>query len=354
MKVATLLGSTIDEALRVYVNAVSASVCASLTVVAVTGLSLYFVFMAYAVIRGDESNPLGKISKDLVRIGILLTLALTAGAYQSVVIGGADALAGDLSSALSRGDASSPWEAIDKANAGCVVPAGETTCLPYDTVFMHLAEKNKSPLSGLLDFSYFISFIIIALALMVVTLLCVLPLMLASVGLALMLAIGPVFILLGIWPATQRYTQAWLSTAIGFVLTKVLVTAICTLIPSMFERIINFSMKELQIPDASPIGLAMGILIVAIALGFAAMHVSAMGAQLAGGGAGLDSKGVGGMVTQLLLAKTFAKATGDGKDKEKERENTASGKPSLGARLGLAAGRSTSNILSALARKQGK
>ena len=181
--------------------------------------------------------------------------------------------------------------------------------------------------------------------------------MLANVGLAIMLSIGPVFILLAIWPATQKYMQAWLGAAIGFILTKVLITAICTVIPTIFEQIINSSMKGMQDKTLSPVGLSMTVLVVAFSLGFAALHASSLGAQLAGGGASMDSKGVGGMITQLLVAKMFSKNNTDtDKDKNKEtdaeQKNSASDKPTLGARAGFAAGRTTGNILNALGRKR--
>jgi type IV secretion system protein VirB6 len=362
MKVASVVGAKVEEALQTYVNGVSASVSGSLALVAVTGLSIYFVFMAFAITRGDESNPLSKITKDFVRIGILLSMALVAGNYQSYVVEGANALTQDLSAAISRGAASSPWQAIDTAVGGCVVPAGETMCLAYDSVMMFLAEKKKSAMFGLPNVDYMIAFMLIALALMVIAALCVVPVLLATVGLALMLAVGPVFILLAIWPATQKFTQAWLSSAIGFLLTKVLVTAICTLIPSIFGSIIDASMSELQSVDAGPIGLSMGILVVAVALGFTALHASSMGAQLAGGGASLDSKGVGSMLTQLALAKIFSQPKdpkndpeggGNSQDKPGGPTNSVSGTPSMASRVGLTAGRATANVLNALGRKKG-
>ncbi len=365
MKIAALLESKIDGVLSGYVNGTSAAVAGYAGGIAVVGLTIYLVYMSYASARGDLSEPLSKITKDLMKIALVLTVALGGGAYQEYVIGFANGITSDLTSALTHGAAKTVGGAIDYANSGCVTLPTGTECISYDSVFLEMAIAKKT-WAGIPDPLYTLVFLIIALAQLLVSVLCILPIILAKTGMALMLALGPIFVLLALFPITTKYFEAWLAALIGFVMTQVLVAGICSVVPEIFKNFLDKAVQQGAVGDATVLADSLAVLIVAISLGFSALHASQKGAQLAGGGMSMDSKGLGGMVTQAVMNRLIqgplgGGVPGDGKSDSSGSENSASSTPSKAYSAGYAVGRApyttgkaVGNILNALDKRKGK
>ncbi len=364
MKIATFLETQLDEVLRIYVNGTSATVSAYAGSIAAVGLTIYFVYMSYASARGDLSEPLSKITKDLMKIALVLTVALGGGAYQQYVISFANGITSDLASAVTGGAAKSVGAAIDYANSGCVVLPKAPDCIPYDSVFLKLAIDRENSF-GIPDPLYAIVFVIVALAQLLITALCILPMILSKVGMALMLGMGPIFVLMALFPVTTKYFEGWVSALLGFVLTQVLVSAICSVVPTIFQGLLDKAVKGGAIGDTAVLSDALGVLIAALGLGFSALHASQKGAQLAGGGMAMDSKGLGGMVTQAVMNRMIqGRVGGDpsaGGQSPSGGENSASSAPGKAYAVGQAVGRApyttgkaVGNILNALDKRRGK
>lgn len=363
MIITTSIEEKLDKILAIYVTGTSQAVSQYAASIAAVSLTIYFTYMSYAAARGDLSEPLSKITKDLLKIGLVLSVALGGGAYQQYVIGFANSIISDLTNVLTQGGAQSVGAAIDFANSGCVVLQPRPDCVPYDAVFLTLATGNEN-WWGLPDPLYTVAFVLVMLSQLTITVLCLLPMMLSKVGMSLMLAIGPIFVLLAIFPVTLKYFEAWLAALIGFVMTLVLVAAICSVIPMIFKDFLTSAVKAVPQGDASVISDAFALLIASIGLGFTALHASQKGAQLAGGGMSMDSKGLGGMLTQSILNRVVQGRADGGARHSNEasatQQNSASQEPSTAYRAGRAlartpynSGRIVGNILNALNRKKG-
>ena len=305
---------------------------------------------------------MGKLTKDLVKISLILTVALGGGAYQQYVIGFAYGLVSDLTSVLTLGEAKTVGAAIDYANSGCVVLPPKSDCVPYDAVYLSLAIGREN-WWGIPDPLYTVAFLLVFLSQLIITVLCLIPVILSKVGMSLMLGIGPVFVLLAIFPSTVKYFESWLSALIGFVMTLVLVAAICSVIPMIFREFLITAVRDGPQGDLSVLSDVFALLIVSIALGFTALHTSQLGAQLAGGGVAMDGKGVAGRLTEKLI-RTLTKDTSDRaasskSDAAAEQTNSVSQQPSRAYQVGRALGRTpynsgrvVGNILRALDRQK--
>ncbi len=365
MKVLTVLEAKVDEVLALYVNGTSAAVSGYAGGIAAVGLTIYFVYMSYAAARGDLTEPFSKLTKDLMKIALVLTVALGGGAYQQYVIGFAHGIISDLTSVVTLGEAKTVGAAIDYANSGCVVIPGKPECISYEGVFLNLA-VGKANWMGIPDPLYTICFFAVVLAQLTISVLCILPVLLAKIGLAVMLGIGPIFVLLALFPITTKYFESWLAALIGFVLTQVIVAAICSVIPMIFKGLLDTAIQEGIKGDVSVLSDALAVLIAAIGLGLTAMHASQKGAQLAGGGVSMDSKGLGGMAAQSFLNRIIqgrigGNPAGVAAVASQKPQNSASSEPGSGYATGHAAGRApynagrvVGNILSALDKKRGK
>lgn len=361
MKITSVLEAKVDEVLALYVNGTSAAVSAYAGGIAVVSLTIYYMYMSYAAARGDLSEPLSKITKDLLKISLVLGIALGGGAYQQTVIVFANAIISDMTSILTQGGAKTVGAAIDYANTGCTVLPKSPECISYDAVFLKLAVNNQN-WWGIPDPLYTVTFLIVALAQILISVLCILPVILAKVGMSLMLGIGPLFLLLAIFPVTVKYFEAWVSALLGFVITQVLVAAVCSVVPMIFKGLLQQAIEGGAKGDVSVLADALAVLIAAIGLGFTALHASQKGAQLAGGGMAMDSKGLGGMVTQSVMNRLIqGRSDGPSKnqnDKSSNTENSASQESSGAYRAGRAVGRApynsgriVGNILNALERR---
>ncbi len=364
MKIASVLEAKVDEVLAQYINGTSAAVSSYAGSIAAVGLTIYFVYMSYAAARGDLSEPFSKLTKDLMKIALVLTVALGGGAYQQYVIGFAHGIVNDLTSVVTLGEAKTVGAAIDFANSGCVVLPGKPDCISYDGVFLTLAIGQPNWM-GMPDPLYTVVFLIILLAQLIISVLCILPVILSKVGMAVILGIGPIFVLLALFPVTVKHFEAWLAALIGFVLTLVLVAAVCSVVPMIFKGLLDTAIQEGVKGDVSVLTDALAVLIAAVGLGFTALHASQKGAQLAGGGMAMDSKGLGGMAAQSVMNRIVQGRVGGGPsaggNATSKPENSASsssgGAYAVGNAVGKApysAGRVVGNILNALDKKRGK
>jgi type IV secretion system protein VirB6 len=358
--VATKLESQLNTALMTYVTSVSQALTPYAAGIAVTGTSLYFVYLGYASARGDVNEIMSKLMKDVFNMLLVAMVALNFGNYQNFVIEGMNALMSDMISRVTLGSGSTVGATIDHIFSDCYTIPGDSECTLTDLVYFKLALKNTNQL-GIPDMSYLIAGLLLGVAEMVIVVCCLLPLLLSKTALAVFLAIGPVFILCLMWPATKNYFNSWLSAALGNVLTMIIIAAICSIVPRMFEQLLNDGFNGAYSKDIGfqVIGQTLILLIAALGLGLTALKASQMGAQLAGGGVAMDGSGMGGMVTNVWSNLKGSK-TGGSNDKDKSgnsdttstNNNSAKEGSTTGYKAGNMAGRAVGNVLEALNKRK--
>jgi type IV secretion system protein VirB6 len=384
MQVVQHLEQQLDTALLLYVSATSQAMTNYLVPIAVTGTTIYYTMMGYAMARGDVSEPMSKLTKDVFTMLLVATVALVGGNYQNFVIGGFNAILSDLVSLVTvHGNGAPPMtsvgQAIDFIFEGCITPPGESRCLSWDSVLWFLAWKYR--VAGFIpDLSWLWASILAGLAEDAIIVCCMLPYLLSKMALAVFLAIGPPFVLCLMWPSTRKYFDGWFSATLGNVMTLVIIAAICSVVPTIFRQYVVDAFNGITAEGVDVVARIDMLLVVALGMGFVALHASQKGAALAGGGVAMDSKGIGGMITQALITKAaFAMGGGKGADaggdKGNDKEKPPGGDgtdtneikpgPSMGYRaatgVGKAAGsaarhsaRTLSNVLGALSKKNTK
>jgi type IV secretion system protein VirB6 len=348
------LEGEIDRALGVYVTSASANLAAGLGVFAALGLTIYFMVLGLAVARGDVQQPMSKVVKDSLSMVIIAVIGIGAGVYQQQVVGAVYGVLEFLVSKMTSGGARTVGQAISMifaTDSGSVVVDGKPVSV--DNALWVIALQNSNSL-GIPQLTYMFANFCVWIATVVVSVLCVLPWLLSKVGIAIGLAVGPLFIMLGMFPQTRNYFASWLSNVLGNVFTGMLVATICSLMPTVFITILTKSLAGAGTDSYSPMAMGLGMLIVGIGLGFAALQVSQMGAQLAGGGMAMDSKGLAGAVVQSLI---FSRAKGGSTDKGSTgATNSVESSPSygFGHQKGQQARQRVGQILSGISKRGGK
>jgi type IV secretion system protein VirB6 len=360
MGMATFLETQLDTALATYVTATSQGMTGYVTSLAIALTSLYWLFFGLAAMRGDVSEPMSKITKDVVSMLLVAMVIHTAGNYQSYVIEVSQALVSDLTSRMSGGAASSPGALIDAIFADCITPPGESKCLPADTVFGFLAVKHSNGW-GIPDMSFFLAQVFMGLSEVVIVVLCLIPILLSKVALAIYLAIGPFFIMLAMFPQSRSYFNSWLSGALGNALTLVIVAGICSIVPLIMKKIIDDAFTA-GLSGVEVLNRTLGALIAALGLGLTALKASQMGAQLAGGGVAMDGGNwlgsLGNMYTNLKGRTQGNSSDSNSKDSSSSTNSVNKGATksyAVGNAAGKVAGlskRAASNVLGALSKRK--
>lgn len=221
----------IDGYMTTYVGGTSAAVMGAFGGLAYTLLVLYTVFWGLAMLRGAISEPVNDGLFRILRMFVITGIAINAGRYSTFV---------------------SDWlwntpEALSNVIAtGSGQPAGNVLYL--DSMMSEIFDigqaywvKASSLGSMIPDIGLMSCALLIWATGMAATGIGAALLLLSKVLLAVVLAIGPIFILMTLFDVTRRFFDMWLGQAINFVLVPVLSAALIRLMFGIIEAFMGVS-----------------------------------------------------------------------------------------------------------------
>lgn len=230
-------------------------------------LVLYVVLYGYLVLRGGIEAPVLEFAYRAIKLGILVMLVRNAGDYRAFVTDVFfTSLPQEISTALNTGPvpSASTFDALlDKGQASAnQIWTRSSWPLDIPTAF-----------GGLL--MIVITFVVAAIGYVVS--------LYARVALAIILALGPIFIALAMFQSTRRFTEAWIGQLVNFVILQILVVAVGSLLITALDT--SFTTVEAY-EDVLMRPIAIG------AIGIASFYVfyqlPGIAASLAAGGATLS------------------------------------------------------------------
>jgi type IV secretion system protein VirB6 len=262
------LETAVDTLLANYVTAKSAAVSAAIAPIALTGVTVYVLLMGYAIMRGEAHDSLHTFVWRSAKIAFVAGLALSAAEFQSSVIGLVEGIQGALTQALSGAP-----------TLGVLIDDVERPYIALQTALWD--QSLPTGIQILPSFSLIFAAVLVALAQFVLFIIAFGMYLLAKVALALVLAVGPAFILCAMFPATQRFAESWLGQALNFALLNVLIAASIAMLTQFAS---DFAGRMVGQIDAISILTDVGALLMATcAMGVVLLNLERLASALAGG-----------------------------------------------------------------------
>ena len=182
-------------------------------------LTLYVVLYGYLVLRGSVHEPILEFAFRAMKLAIIVMLVRNAGEYQTYVTNiFFEALPREISQALNSGAApsASTFDSLLDKGQKCAREIWSRSTWPVDIV---------TGIGGMMAIGA--SFTVAAIGYIVS--------LYARLALAIVLAIGPIFVALAMFPSTRRFTESWIGQLANFVILQVLVVAIGSLLVTCID-----------------------------------------------------------------------------------------------------------------------
>lgn len=177
-------------------------------------LTLYVVLYGYLVLRGTVQEPILEFAFRAIKLAIIVMLVRNASDYQIYVTGiFFETLPKEIAEALNSGTSpsASTFDSLLDKGQNCAYEIWSRASWPIDIV---------TGIGGMLVIGA--SFLVAAIGYIVS--------LYARLALAIVLAIGPIFIALAMFQSTRRFTESWIGQLVNFVILQVLVVAIGSLL----------------------------------------------------------------------------------------------------------------------------
>ena len=182
-------------------------------------VTLYVVLFGYLILRGSVQEPILEFAFRAIKLAIIVMLVKNAGEYQTYVTNiFFDVLPREIAQALNTGttpSASTFDSLLDKGQASAT-DIWARASWPVDIV---------TGVGGMMVIG--VSFLVAGIGYVVS--------LYARLALAIVLAIGPIFIALAMFQSTRRFTEAWIGQLANFVILQVLVVAVGALLISCLD-----------------------------------------------------------------------------------------------------------------------
>ena len=269
--------SYMDAVTTKYMTDGAASVAGSLQSVAYTLLTIYVILWGWSMIRGLVSEPITDAVSRILKMTFIITFATNSAMY-----------ANDIATFLYD------WP---PAMAGVIsgTPATSITQL-LDQIAangLDLASQSWQAASIANMGAYFVSIILFAVTI-IITSITAFIIISAKLGLALLLALGPLFILMMLFEVTREYFSKWLSAVFTSGVTIVLVSMAATLFFKYFAA--TFASASTEAAGNGGIVTLTGIapaIVFGLISGFFILGIPSFASSLGGSFSGASAHGLG-------------------------------------------------------------
>lgn len=262
----------LNNALTTYVSDVATNITSAITPVATTLLLIYIVLWGWATMRGMISEPITDGITRMVKLSVVYALAISIGNYNAFI----STFLWDTPDALSSIIASGYSDPISNTNFLDQL-MGKT----YDFGRTYWDKANSS-LGMTPDFGMLATALVVWGAGLIATAYGAFLLVISKMALAILLGIGPIFVLLLMFESTKKFFESWLGQAINYVALVVLTASAIKLIFTILQKYLDANPSSAADPSISAALPAIAICAIAALV---MMQLSSVASALGGGAA---------------------------------------------------------------------
>jgi type IV secretion system protein VirB6 len=278
----------LNNSLATYIGDVAGDVIGSISGVAYSMLMIYMMLWGWTMLRGMISEPITDGITRIVRLAVITGIALNLGRYGTYISNflwnTPDAMASIVASGYSS--SGNNVQFLD----GLMSKLYDLGNAFYEAAF---ARPGLFP-----DFGKLVTAFLIWIAAVVATAYGAFLLALSKMALAILLGIGPVFILLLVFDGTKRFFEAWLGQALNYVFLVILTAGAIKLMMTIIVQYLNVAAVGAMAKPSTDLALPTIVLCLISAL--VMMQLPSIASAL-GGGAAISTLGAAGW--------TYGKAT---------------------------------------------
>lgn len=220
------LFTKLNTGLGTYWQDVASDISGSIAPVATTLVTIYVMLWGWSMIRGAIQEPVIDGFTRITRLTVITAIALSTGYYNSMLANmlwnSPEALAGIVAGGS---DSTTSMQFLDDLMS---------QFYDFGQVYNDAAHADTG-ITGIPDLSLWITAVAIWLAGILATGYAAFLLALSKMALAIILGIGPIFILLTIFEPTKRFFEAWMGQALNYVFLVLLTAGAIKLIMSIIE-----------------------------------------------------------------------------------------------------------------------
>ena len=333
----TALMEAVTSPLQTYISSTSASIIGTITPVATTLLMIYIMFWGWSMIRGVITEPITDGITRIVKLTIICAIALTVGLYSQFLVDWLWQSPDSMASIIAGGNQSDKISFLDTIFEKLWI---------YSKKWEQAAEDNAYSI-GIPDIPCLIVSWLIRIASVILTGYAGFLFVLAKMALAVILAVGPIFILVLMFESSKRFFDSWIGQALNFGFVIILTSAILKLTGSYLDSSINTAVSTMN-SGKPPFVDAIMLLAVCAVIFLLLLQVSSIAAALSGGTAVSTMGAVGWAYAKIRGASSQAYRVGSGRSLSEWRGRRrqaavnarwAANNPSLPARAAAAAAR---------------
>lgn len=219
--------STLSGSLATYISDIASNIIGAITPVATTLVTIYVMLWGWSMMRGVISEPVTDGVSRILRLSVITAIALNIGRYNGYLAdmlwNSPDALAGYIASGYS--DSATNMQFLDRLMSK-IYDMGDA--------YWQKAYSGTGAL-GIPNFGLLIVAIMIWAMGILATGYAAFLLALSKMALAIILGVGPLFILMTIFEPTKRFFDSWIGQALNYVFLVMLTAAAIKLIMTIIQ-----------------------------------------------------------------------------------------------------------------------
>lgn len=266
MQIISDITHEVEAVVSTYITDTVVNLSTALNPVVTAALTLYVVAWGFALLRGATPVPAMDAMFRMFWITVICMVALTVGTYNDVI---RDFF----------------WQEMPDFIETAISGTNSASASALDDVFnrgmatgIELWER-----AGPFDFKLMVIGILCMVATIIVVALGATIQLVAKLALGLLIAIGPLFLIMWIFELTRKFADLWITQVINYILVSSLVIVVASFVVSLFDKYLSDTIASAGVSgNVEPTGAI--LLIVVAVIGAAMMtQVTRLASALSGG-----------------------------------------------------------------------